>query len=325
MPKNKSSPKEPWEKELLAIHRWGRFKFWFGKDDNRGEQELAKLKKLWKEAQPLSNPCKTVIEQIQALEICNWNLEQSILALCDAIGEKEPSKLQIGHMASVSEERWKKVQVYYLTLKNWLFCKKKSGYDLLLKKRDPDREIQNYIFKMLGDDRNLLKKLYVERLCLCLERWLGNPDSDSSRMKVHEAAVTTLEKEIKKLDPKYKVVSELVLKSDGDGRLQPCNHKAFKRYDLIISSIGAGKWRAGKEAKGTDGLERTEIMEKYLSPIELWISGKTNKEKSSLPERIHKALGKPDKEKLFLASLLLSLLRSQQLAAKKLAETRTKK
>lgn len=318
--------REVWEEELLAGHRWGRLFQWFKEESDKPAEEHISLKKLWDKAQPIEESSRGVMEQIIALEICNWNLEDSILALCEAIGAKKPAKKGIGHMASVTEERWKKIWAYYFTLRNWLPCETKCGYQTLLKICDPHEAIQNHILSMLGD-RNELKELYVERFCLCLERWLGGyPSSDSAQMKTHDAAVSAIEREIKKIDPESQVVHELVLKSDGDGRLNPCNHKAFRRYDLIISSIGAGKWRAAMGRRGTDGFERANTLEKYLSPIELWIHNKGREgEGNELSDKIHKLLGKPDDVKIFLASLLISLLRSQQLAARKLAESRVEK
>jgi hypothetical protein len=279
---------------------------------------------LWKKAKPVDNAAKNVIEQIMALEICNWNLEEGFLALCDAIGANKPSDLAIGHLRSVSEERWKKLWAYYLTLRNWLPTQGCSGYRVLLKLCDSNDEIQNHILPRLGDPSKL-KELYVERLCVCLERWLGGYLADrTAQMKAHNAAAIALEKEIHERDPEGQVVHKLALQSDGDGRLQPCNHKAFRRYVLIISSIGAGRWRASMPRRGTDGLERAATLEKYLSPLKAWIDGTAPKGRKSdaLSVKIFAALGPPDNTKLFLASLLHSLLRSQQLAAQKLGAHR---
>ncbi len=316
---------ESWEKEVLAQHRWKRFPLWFNIADDRGKEEHTRLKKLWEKAQPLDESSKGIMDQIIALEICNWNLEESILALCAAIGKKEPTNLAIGHAPSVSQERWKKVWAYYLILRNWLPCKIKSGYHVLLSVCDPDNTIQNHITEMLGD-RSELKKLYVERLSLCLEFWLGGFfPSDSVQMKSHNAAVSVLEKEIKERDPEGQILDGFQL--EGDGKLNLCHHKLFRRYDIIISSIGSGRWRAVMPRKGTDGFERAAAVEKYLLPIESWIDvhGRAREyEEDKLLDRIHTLLGKPDEAKLFLASLLVSLLRSQQLAAAKLAENRKK-
>lgn len=312
---------EVWEKEVVAQHRWGRLFQWFNTDKDAPDRELGRLRRLAEKAGPLDRSCKAVVGQIVALEICNWNLEESILELCRAIGAKAPSQKGIGHMASMSRERWKRVWAYYLTLRNWLPSELASGYQTLLETCDPVRAVQEDISRLLGE-RTRLKELYVERFCICLERWLGGwPRDDSIQMGAHEAAVEAVEKEIKRLDPQSSVVHELVFKSDGNGRLNLCNHKAFHRYDLIISSIGAERWRAGKPMKGTDGLERAATLEKYLSPIEAWIGGSG---KGGMADEMHKMLGEQNDIKLFLASLLVSLLRPQQLAAKRLAESRAR-
>ncbi|MDH5683704.1 MAG: hypothetical protein OEZ20_04485 [candidate division WOR-3 bacterium] len=312
---------EPWEEELFAMHRWGRFAFWFKKDDPKGKQELKRLRGLWDKAKPIDESLAMVMKQIMSLEICNWKLEESILEICASIGTKTPSKQGIGHMASMTEERWKKIWAYYLTLRKWLSSKGNDSYDILLKTCDPDKIIQDHVIEMLGD-RNKIKELYVERFGLSLERWLGDYSApDSPQLKAHQAAILAVDSEIKKVDPENTVIHELVLKNDGDGRLNLCNHKLFRRYDIIISSIGVGNWRGAMGKRGTDGLERADILEKYLSPIESWIQGRES-DKNELSNRIHNLLDKQDAVKKFLASLFVSLLRSQQLAARKLAKQR---
>ncbi len=320
--KNNNTP-EPWEQELLAMHRWGRFSFWFEKEDPRGKEAQKMLKELWDKAKPLDESANSVMKQIMSLEICNWKLEDSIIALCAAIGKKEPTELPIGHMASITKERWEKFWTYYLTLRNWIPHEAKNGYEILLGNYDPDMSVQNHILGMLGE-RDKLKEVYVERFALCLERYLaGFPAEDSFWMKAHKSAVAAIDAEIKKLDPESKIVHEMVLKDDGSGRLQPCNHKAFYRYDLIISSIGVGKWRGAMDRRATDGFERADILKKYLTPIEVWVQGRKI-EQNALADKIHNLLGKTDAVKIFLAALLASLLRPQQLAARELAKQRQK-
>lgn len=323
MKKTDSKKREPWEEELLAMHRWGRLSFWFRIDDEQGKEEHKRLKKLWIKARPLDKSSKAIMKQIISLEICNWKLEQSILALCAAIGAKKPAEPTIGHLTSMSEERWQKLWAYYLNLREWLSHGKLQGHRTYLKTCDPKGKIKNHIFKMLGK-HNMLKETYTERFCLCLERWLGGyPPQNSPQMAAHNAAVQALDRAIKVLDPKSKVLHKDVLKADGEGRLIPCNHKAFRRYDLIISSIGAEKWRAVMARRGTDGQKRANTLKKYLSPIESWVDGKTAKTK--LSKKINRFLGRHDDTKIFLASLLVSLLRPQQIAARMLAERRERK
>ena len=163
---------EPWQEELLARHRWGRFTSWFDSEAPRGKEELARLTALWQSCQPLDELAGRLLDQIKALEICNWRLEESILDLCAAIGRKRPSDQRIGHLASVTDERWRKVWAYYATLRNWVPRDVPAGYRALLQAVEPEEAFQNRILTMLGD-RTALKELYIERFCLCLEKWLS--------------------------------------------------------------------------------------------------------------------------------------------------------
>lgn len=314
---NTTPEREPWEKEIFVHHRWGRH----GKD-LAGEQH-AQIKIPWEAAQPLDERSKEVVMRIIDLEVCNWDLESNILKLCQAIGKKDAAGLKVGHLASVTEDRWKQVWAYYLTLRNWLSCVGTSGYPAILTFCDPDGSIRKKILDMLGESTEL-KELYVARLCLCLESWLaGILPPKTARMKGHNAAVSVLEKEIKTHDPDSKIL--VALRLEGDGRLQPCHHKAFRRYDIIISSIGSGIWRSEMPRRGTDGFERAETLDEYLTPIEEWVNtrGNTSKSKGELTEKIQALLGEPDDTKIFLAAFLASILRAQQLTSKKWAEERT--
>ena len=306
---------ETWEQEVAAGHRWGEH------GDETAQQELARLRELWDAAQPVDGNVRKIIDQIVALEICNWNLEDSILCLCTEIGANEPAQLRIGHLASVPEERWRCVWAYYLALHEWLPGEGGRGYPALLSLCDPDGEVRPRVKAMLGS-RDELKELYVERLCLCLERWLrGHPPLESVSLKGHVAAVRELENEIEKRDPDGHILD--AMRMDGDGRLQPCSHKAFRRYDIIISSIGCGKWRGAMPARGTDGFERADLLASYLDPIGAWIEKGERAALSTMPgSEILSRLGKPDARKRFLASLLVSILRAQEIAARKRAASR---
>ena len=321
---------QEWERELLADHRWGRLRKWFPERDEsileeRVSNEHRQLRRLWEKAQPLTQTCEDVLRSIIALEICNWNLEKSIMSLCKAIGAKASPQMRIGHGYSVTDERWRKVWAYYLSLRKWLpSLGRFAGYDTLLKVCDPEGVIQNHVSEMLRESTEL-KRLYVERFCLNLEYWLGGffPDG-SPQLKAYEAAVESLENEISKLDPDSEMLEWMRL--DGKrGWIEICHHKAFRRFDIHISSIGASKWRGAMPLRRTDGLERAATLEKYLFPIEAWIEGSSVSDGSpdkALFKRIHTLLGQRDDAKLFLASLLVSLLRSQQVAARQRVEKR---
>ena len=111
---------------------------------------------------------------------------------------------------------------------------------------------------------------------------------------------------------------------EGNGKLNPCHHKLFRRYDIILSSIGVGKWRDAIPQRGTDGLQRAEDLEKFLAPIESWVDGKRRSPNADGKMRgeIGDRLGNISNEKRFLASLMVSLLRSQQAAAEQRAQRR---
>ncbi len=307
--------RETWEVEVFIKHRWGMFK------GGKACEEHSRLKKLWDEAQPADKASKEIINQIASLEICNWNLEASILAICEAIGNKKPALLPIGHQKSIDKERWQKLWAYYFTLRDWLPAVVTSGYSVILNELDSDYKIQNHIHDLLGE-RNKLKELYVERFARCLEFLLsGYPASGSAQTTAHKAAVEKLEAEIWKLDHKARILNAMW--SDGEGRLNPCHHKSFRRFDIILSSIGAGKWRAKMPLDGTTGMDRAELIDKYISPIENWVSEEP-KPSDKLGAKIYKLLGEKDNLKVFLASLLVSLLRSQQIKALHWAEGKSK-
>lgn len=306
---------EIWEKELKAFYRWG--------ETESAREEHMKLKQLWKKIQPLSDSSHRIMELIIGLEICNWNLENSILALCEAIGKDRLPSIRIGHRQSLTDARWKKVWGYYFSLKRWLNPHKgiNVGYETLLRVCDPSGEIEKHVNRFLGK-KDELKELYVERLCLAFEHITSFFSLDSAQGKSYQAAVLAIEGEIKKHEYDENILKALEL-NRVDGRLQPCNHKVFRRFDILISSIGKRKWRAGIPLRGTDGFARASTVDNYLLPIQSWIEGKGKSHEGEASE-IHDLLGERDDTKIFLISLLDSLLRAQQSRARKIAESHSK-
>lgn len=318
-----------WEREVLAQHRWV----------SQGEvakKEHARLRQLYDSAAPFDEGCQDLIEQIVALEICNWRLEESLLALCEAIGSKRPVPWEIGHMASVTQERWDRIWAYYLSLREWLAeasTKPRGAYPSLLAKCDPDGEVGRHVREMLGE-RDELKELRVERLCLHLEFWLeGLPGDDQPRKQALVAAAAAIDAETESRAPndefehQERGFAHRTRLAD-NGQLFPCHHKLFRRYDILISSIGCAKWRGVMPYRGTDGFQRAETLEKYLAPITAWLDGGSATSKpgdSELAAKIHDLLGERDDAKVFLASLLVSLLHSQQIIARQWAEQAAKR
>lgn len=309
-----SKTREAWENEIFAGHRWGCF-------GERANAESSRLKVLWDVIQPIDDNIRKIIDQIVSLEICNWRLEDSIVALCKAIGQKKPTEMPIGHGASITEERWKQVGAYLLACRTWLKHGPVSGYQVILDVVDPEGTIQEHVRALLGE-RDGLKEKYIERFCLCLELWLGDLIAEGKILSAsHAVAIAALEKEIRQTDPEAGILK--VFMYEGDGCLNVCHHKLFRRYDIIISSIGCGKWRGAMPTRGTDGFARADLLASYLGPIEAWIEKGQKAHYNSEPGiRILELLREPDNQKIFLASLLASLLRSDELAARKLAESR---
>ena len=310
--------RETWEQEILARHRWGRY-------GDKAEQEHERLKKFYEKAEPLDNPCRAIISQIITLEICNWRLEDSVLALCVAIGAKKPAHMKIGHMASMTEERWKRIWAYYLTCLHWLSDQKRGGYESMLDCCDVDRTIREHILSLLGETTEL-KQLYVQRFCLYCDFMIaGRFAENEGPAIVHAASVSAIEKEIKSRDPESDILRGFAFDPQCNtyAGLEFCHHKLFRRLDIILSSIGTGKWRGTMPERGTDGLERAAMLEKHLNAIETWVKSRSIIERQVADDfvrSIHTLLAEKDDTKIFLASLLVSLLRSQQLHARELAK-----
>lgn len=310
--------REPWAHELLARHRWGRY-------GEKAGEEHARLKQLYEKAQPLDSSCQTVVDQITALEICNWRLEDSILAICVAIGAKKPAHMKIGHMASMTNERWKKIWAYYLSCLEWLSDSLDSGYEVMLAVCDPDKTIQEHIFSLLSE-KTELKQLYVQRFCLYLGFMINRSfEAGSAPAFVHDVSLSAVETEIRKHDLEASILAGFVFDSKYNtyAGLELCHHKLFRRLDIILSSIGVGTWRGAMPLKGRDGLERAELLEKYLHALEIWIHSGTQANSEAAGDfthSIHTLLAERDDTKVFLASLFVSLLRSQQLHARELAQ-----
>jgi hypothetical protein len=290
-----------WEREIEA--RWS-------SRGEEGREERARLSTLWDAAAPLSEEAEAVLEQILGLSSCNWQLEAHIMGLCEAIGRLEPDPEVMGHRRSITDERWLRVAAYYLALRSWLPLAWRSAYPAMLAAVDPDGETAAHVRELLGE-RTPLKELYVERFCLAME-WCcvgGLYPVGSAQGIAHTGAVQAIERAIRQRDPDGDLLEHL--EDDGMGALEPCHHKAFRRYDIVISSIGEGRWRGGMPARGSDGYERAALHERYLVPLENWLEGRGPGETEFAGE-IHHRLGRRDDERRFLAALLASLLRLQQ-------------
>jgi hypothetical protein len=80
--------------------------------------------------------------------------------------------------------------------------------------------------------------------------------------------------------------------------------------------------------RGIDGFARADLVEDYLFPLQSWVEGKRKSPEgkvNKLFNQIHDLLGVHDDTKIFLASILVSLLRAQQLRARRIADSNLKK
>jgi hypothetical protein len=306
-----------WEREVYARHRWAN-PFWaeHGQGD-RVREEHARLNALWEELGSLDEIGYELASEIISLEICNWRLEESIVDLCAAIGTSTRLAHPVGHKASLTDERWLQIWGYCFALRDWLpgpLAPRSRGYGALLAACDPSDVIQERIRAMLGQPTEL-KQLYVELFCLDLQElaegdWGSPPPRYVQAMSNWHAREGVME-QIGKYDHDEELVNAIVR-----GNYQPCHHKAFRHFDITISSIGAGKWRGAMPVEGMGRATRYALMDAVLAPLESWVAGEQlsgTGESDPTWERIHRLLGKPDGTKVFLVSLLASLLRSQQL------------
>jgi hypothetical protein len=228
-------------------------------------------------------------------------------------------------------ERWKQIWAYDLSLRHWGSGKQhRNGYATLLAFCDPEGEIRHHVAGMLGEPSEL-KALCVERFCLVLEFMLGSRlTSDLPAAAFHRAAVAAIDAEIRKLDPGGGTLMGMRFDEQYHtyAGMELCHHKLFRRLDIAISSIGAGEWRGAMPQCATSASDRAAELDQYLAPVAAWLEGRkeaTENEDKRIFRNIHSSLGKPDATKTFLASLLCSLMRSQQASAQRLAEQRAER
>jgi len=308
-----------WEEEVLFPHRWGRH----GNDG--AIDELTHLRGLHELISASDVPPEELLNQIISLEICNWRLEESITELCHGIGKNTPSPTGIGHMGSMTPDRWMRAWAYYLAVRRWLSLGSlvganpgRQGFDMPLSLCDPDGSTTRHVESMLGAHTEI-KDLYAERFCLCMELWVrGFPGADSPQMVSHQPGVEAIEARIRALNPDANAILRAM--DEEGGRLEICHHKLFRRYDIILSSIGTGSWRGGIPEIGTTGFERASAVELALRPVISWIAGKAPANDDD--KLIHEALGGRTPGRIFTASLMVSLLQSGAESARNRAQSR---
>jgi hypothetical protein len=287
---------------------------------------LNRLRALRAKAGPLDEKQQAVVAQVLGPEICNWALFETIARVCSIIGRGEPDVRGTGHLATVTPERWRKVWAYYLACRHWLAkaVRPETGYQSLLELCDPRGEVQRHVEELLGP-RDALKELYVERFCVCLDAWLDDlPPQGRPRRTGLEAATAALEQQILAAESEPRVPFKMI-RLDDHSVLQICHHKLFRRYDVILSSIGDGQWRKSMPRRGTDGFERAKELNPYLTALEHWLTEPAARPSDPPAADLVARLGEVNAVKRFQVALMVSLLRAQQESARCLAQKRVEK
>lgn len=318
-----------WEDELYAGHRWGACGIGAGiHHSDVADSEYAVLKDMHDRAGELSEAGRAIAEQICRLEICNYRLETSLQAICNAIGHMRPVPWSVGHRESVTTGRWRSIWAYLVSLRYWLGRHDRipCGHEDVLSALDPGGRCHRHVMAMLGEPDEL-KVLRVERLCLRVEFILeGMPGPETIRGKLLREAARKLQRttEAATGDDAFERGFGPHVRLANLGELSPCHHKLFRRLDILISSIGQGEWRMAIPYKGTDGFERADLLDTFLVPIRGWIAGEAPAGPDEwLANQVHGLLRSRTHERLFLAALLESLMRSQQVIARTWAEQAT--
>jgi hypothetical protein len=318
------TPYERWQAEICAGHRWGKK----GPElfAERLPRELQELEALWQAAAPLADHDVAILDQVIGLEICNWRLTDSILDLTEAIGAHTPAACGIGHRMSITEERWTIVWAYYLALQQYIWANTtQDAFRPLLDVVDADGAVRQKITEYLGE-RDEMKELLVQRLLYAMHWMVSHFPWESPWHQAQNAGIAVLENRLQELGVEPEFLRYLAWPVT-DGRLQPCSHKWVRRLDIIISSIGSGKWRGRIPFRGTDGLELARLLDDYLSPLADWLQHDDNTCRPQEREpgvTIWRNLGESDPAKRFLARLLHSLLTAQQIEARLKGEERSR-
>ncbi|MFW9940848.1 MAG: hypothetical protein ACFFFT_07395 [Candidatus Thorarchaeota archaeon] len=298
-----------------AESEWKQAVGWFYSDEETKTREVEKLKKLWEEAQPMTDKELYAVRQITWLSRCNWNLRPNIKSLIEAIGKGENANMRIGHNYSITNERWKKAWAYYFSLKKWLPVQGKyTGLPILLDFCDPNKAIQSHIIDLLGK-KTKLKELYIELFSYSLEfKLMGRHPDDSKKILATNAAVELLINEVKKHDYDERILAAVQINPEllSEGKLvwyEICHHKFFRRCDIILSSIGENKWRGTFIEKSTETEELQDLLLRYSLTLDTWISNQNADDEFTISN--HALLGKQTNKKLFQVSLLNAFLKGE--------------
>jgi hypothetical protein len=243
-----------------------------------------------------------------------------MLELTAAIGTHTPATSGIGHRGPMTPQRWTQLWAYYPSPQDYLFPlgRGPAGDSCLplLDLVDPDRSVRAKV-RGYRDELSGLTELLAQRPLYALDWILSGYGWDPTRHEAANAAIGVIEDRLRTLGADAAILDHLG-GAAVDGRLQPCSHKLFRRLDIILSSIGANRWRAGIPSRGTDGLALARELDTYLDPVLAWArraeAGVRQHRELHPGSVILRNLGEGDPAKRFLARLLHSLLLCQQTA-----------
>ncbi len=298
-----------WETELLSAHRWG-----------RGEVidiDNSVIYDAWNKIPKVTDDLENLVYQIISLEICNWRLLEFIPRLENAIENMKALPYDIGHGTSLTDDRKKKVWLYWLSLKDWIsrfnilqWVGSRVCFEPIIKMLDPEMVTYKKIHDWLGEG-NKNKEELVEILCIKILEKLSGDYMEESFWENLVFSDSPEKQELKRMwrrnDPEFETA---IMK----GGLEFCHHKFFRRLDIIISSIGVEKWRGVIPLEGDHGLTLNEEIDKALEPTITKINEKLDGHFNPFSD------GEYASEKLFLRLLLVSLIESQQERAEGIVE-----
>ena len=144
---------------------------------------------------------------------------------------------------------------------------------------------------------------------------LGRHPDDSAKIYATNAAVESLINEVKKCDYDEMILAAVQINPEvpSEGKLrwyEICHHKFFRRCDIILSSICENEWRGTFKKKGPERKELQELLLRYSSTLETWISNQDITDEFT--KNNHELLGKQTSKKLFQVSLLNAFLKGQR-------------
>ena len=80
----------------------------------------------------------------------------------------------------------------------------------------------------------------------------------------------------------------------------------------VISSIGAGKWRAAMPERSTAAADLLTVHDRFIHALETWTEEALPDNATDMDQEVHALLGEPEPAKLFLVAFLAAILGAQR-------------